>query len=115
MGQRMTGVAGRSLTSNGYDTRRQLDPEELKTFLRPLYESLFREIGYVAAVSLDTNAVAKLHKVMQSKADTTGLDYLNNPISSKGFTLGLSLACVRCSLLIPHHMALGSSRHRWRL
>lgn len=97
MGQRLTGVAGRSLMTgnNGYEARRQLDPEELKAYLRPLYQSLLREIGYVAAVSLDTTAVAKLHKVMQEKANATGLDYLINPISSKGFTLGLSLACVR--------------------
>lgn len=96
MGQRLTGVAGRSLMtgSNGYEARRQLDPEELKAFLRPLYDSLLREIGYVASVSLDTTAVAKLHKVMQQKADATGLDYLTNPTSCKGFTLGLSLACV---------------------
>lgn len=101
MGQRLTGVAGRSLTtgSNGYEARRQLNPEELKAFLRPLYESLLREIGYVASVSLDTTAVAKLHKVMQQKADATGLDYLTNPTSCKGFTLGLSLACVRKPLL----------------
>lgn len=91
----MTGVAGRSLTSNGYDARRQLDAVELKAFLRPLYESLLQDIGYVAAVPLDTNAVAKLHKIMRQKADATGLDYLTNPISAKGFTLGLSLACVR--------------------
>lgn len=105
MGQRMTGVAGRSLTngSNAYYARRQRSPEELKIVLRPLYESLLREIGYVAAARLDADAVSKLHKLMQQKADATGLDYLTNPISSKGFTLGLSLACVRHSLFKFHH------------
>lgn len=101
----MTTVAGRGLTSNGYDARRQLNPEELKTFLRPLYESLLQEIGYVAAVPLNTDAVAKLHKVMQQKADATGLDYLTNPISAKGFSLGLSLACVRLLFIDLRHTA----------
>lgn len=114
MGQRISGVTGRGLTSNGYDTRRQLHPEELKEFLRPLYETLLQYIGYVAAVSLDADAVAKLHQVMQQKADFTGLDYLENPVSAKGFTLGLSLACVS---LNPHFLpsALLSHLHKLRL
>lgn len=94
MGQRISGVAGRSLNSNGYDTRRQLHPEELKELLQPLYGSLLEEIGYVAAVSLDVKAIDTLHKLMKKKADLTGLDYLDNPVSAKAFTLGLSLACV---------------------
>lgn len=94
MWHQVTGILGRALSTNGYSTRRQLDPEELKTFLRPLYESLLSEIGYVAAVPLNAEAVSDLHKVMQRKGDKTGLDYSDDPVSAKGFTLGLSLACV---------------------
>lgn len=96
----MTGVVGRRLTidSNGYDSRRQRNPDKLRAFLSPLYDSLLREIGYVAAVPLDNTAVDKLHKATQQKADVTGLDYVRNFISSKGLTLGLSLACISHSL-----------------
>lgn len=94
MGQHFSGVA-RSLASNNYNTRRQLHPEELRSFLVPLYDSLLQEIGYTSAVPLDIDAVTKLHKVMQQKADVTGLDYQDNAISAKAFTLGLSLVCVR--------------------
>lgn len=98
MGQHMTGALGRALKGNGYATRRQLNADELQSYLRPLYDSLFHEIGYVAAVTLDTKAVATLHDLMKQRADETGLDYVVNPVSARGFTLGLSLACVRLFL-----------------
>lgn len=115
MGQCLSGVAGRGLPSlarNGYDARRQLDPEELKDLLRPLYDSLFQEIGYTSAVSLDADAIARLHKAMQQKADLTGLDYLENTVSAKGFTLGLSLACVSFASPSPPPPSPGPSHAR---
>lgn len=88
-------TAGGVFKRNGYEARRQLNPEELESFLRPLYVSMLNEIGYVAAAKTDPDAVSKLLVLMKQKADETGVDYVDNSISAKGFNLGLSLACVR--------------------
>lgn len=100
MGQHISTIraVGRALPSNGYEGRRQQHPDELASFLRLLYMSMLQEIGYVAAVSVDDRTVASLHNLMKSKADETGLDYTEEPVSAKGFALGLSLACVRLSI-----------------
>lgn len=65
---------------------------------------MINEIGYESAAKMDPDAVSKLLLSMKEKADQTGLDYVENSISAKGFSLGLSLACV--SLLSPLPLAV---------
>lgn len=97
MGQHMTTASAPwrvVLNHKSYETHNQLELDDLVSYLRPLYISMLEQIGYVAAPKLDPDAVSKLHALMRQKADETGIDYVNNPISSGGFKLGLSLACV---------------------
>lgn len=90
-----TSVLGGALTGNAYEGRRQMHRDELLSFLRPLYKSLLHEIGYVAATPPDDGTVKSLHELMKRKADATGIDYTEDQETAKGFTFGLSLACVR--------------------
>lgn len=94
MGQQLTKILDRALHRNGYDSRRQLDPDQLREHLRPLYVDMLDEIGYTSSIQLDPIMVDAVHTMMRKKADTTGIDYVENTISAKAFILGLWLACV---------------------
>ncbi|KAF3769498.1 hypothetical protein M406DRAFT_36360 [Cryphonectria parasitica EP155] len=96
MWQSIAGAIRRAIAVDGYNMRRQLDPEQLGSFLRPIYKSLVQEIGYTAAVPVPAETIAQLHQAMKEKADQVKVDYMDDRVSAKAFFLGLSLACSCC-------------------